>query len=179
MRVERSPSRRRPRPHARERRPHRRHATPRYTAISAELKQCKADFAAFERKEVKAQDDELERKLDEIGIAALADDIIRAENQPGDILDVSRMLQRRALAKVGDEEAKRGDRRPTHPGGPTRADAARATRSAGRRSVGRIGGGRDATTRDEAQSSPVPNRLSFRKRPRAPIERSGEDADRP
>ena len=66
--------------------------------------------AAFERKEVKAQDDELERKLDEIGIAALADDIIRAENQPGDILDVSRMLQRRALAKVGDEEAKRGDR---------------------------------------------------------------------
>ena len=34
--------------------------------------------AAFDRKEIKAQDDEIERQLDEIGIAALADDIIRA-----------------------------------------------------------------------------------------------------
>ena len=37
---------------------------------------------------------ELETKLDEIGIAALADDIVRAENSPGDMLEVTRMLQR-------------------------------------------------------------------------------------
>ena len=60
--------------------------------------------ASFERKEIKALDDEDERLLDEIGIAALADDIIRAENQPGDMLEVGRMLQRRALSKIDASE---------------------------------------------------------------------------
>ena len=60
--------------------------------------------AAFERKEIKAQDDELERQLDEIGIAALADDIIRAENSPGDMAEVSRMLQRRALSRLQEDK---------------------------------------------------------------------------
>lgn len=51
----------------------------------------------MERKEIKREDDELERKLDEIGIAALADDIRRAENSPGDLVEVGAMLSRRAL----------------------------------------------------------------------------------
>ena len=55
--------------------------------------------ATLDRKGIKQQDDELETKLDEIGIAALADDIVRAENSPGDMLEVTRMLQRRALAR--------------------------------------------------------------------------------
>ncbi|KAK7247817.1 hypothetical protein SO694_00121056 [Aureococcus anophagefferens] len=69
--------------------------------------------AAFDRKEIKAQDDEIERQLDEIGIAALADDIIRAENRPGDMLEVGRMLQRRAIRRVsgkaGDDASSGGD----------------------------------------------------------------------
>lgn len=59
---------------------------------------------AFERKEIYKQDDELERQLDEIGIAALADDIIKAENSPGDLVEVTRMLQRRALAEEADRK---------------------------------------------------------------------------
>jgi len=69
--------------------------------------------AAFDRKEIKARDDEIERQLDEIGIAALADDIIRAENRPGDMLEVGRMLQRRAIRRVsgkaGDDASSSGD----------------------------------------------------------------------
>ena len=53
--------------------------------------------AEFERKEIKAQDDELETMLDDIGIAALADDIIRAENSADDMAEVGVMIQRRAL----------------------------------------------------------------------------------
>ena len=37
-------------------------------------------------------------------IAALADDIVRAENSPGDMLEVTRMLQRRALARAGQKK---------------------------------------------------------------------------
>ena len=60
--------------------------------------------ATLDRKGIKQQDDELETKLDEIGIAALADDIVRAENSPGDMLEVTRMLQRRALARAGQKK---------------------------------------------------------------------------
>ena len=34
----------------------------------------------------------------------MADDIIRAENSPGDMLEVTRMLQRRALARAGQKK---------------------------------------------------------------------------
>jgi len=61
--------------------------------------------ATLDRKGIKQQDDELERKLDEIGIAALADDIIRAENSPEDMLEVTRMIQRRALTRQADRES--------------------------------------------------------------------------
>mmetsp|Transcript_6586 Transcript_6586/g.19432 ORF Transcript_6586/g.19432 Transcript_6586/m.19432 type:complete len:215 (+) Transcript_6586:306-950(+) len=54
----------------------------------------------LERKDIKQQDDELERQLDEIGIAALANDIVRAENSPEDMKEVTRMIQRRALARM-------------------------------------------------------------------------------
>ena len=60
--------------------------------------------ATLDRKGIKQQDDELETKLDEIGIAALADDIVRAENSPGDMLELTRMLQRRALARAGQKK---------------------------------------------------------------------------
>ena len=62
--------------------------------------------ATLERKEIKAQDDELERQLDEIGIAALADDIVRAEHAPEDINEVTRMIQRRALARLETSKKK-------------------------------------------------------------------------
>jgi len=60
--------------------------------------------ATLDRKGIKQQDDELETKLDEIGIAALADDLIRAENSPGDMLEVTRMLQRRSLTRAGQKK---------------------------------------------------------------------------
>lgn len=50
----------------------------------------------LERKDVKNFDDELETKLDQIGIAAMADDLLRNEARPGDADELNNMLARRA-----------------------------------------------------------------------------------
>ena len=53
----------------------------------------------LQRKDTKNIDDQLETKLDQIGIAALADDILRQEAKPGDLEKLSEMVLRRASAE--------------------------------------------------------------------------------
>lgn len=50
----------------------------------------------LERKGIKSVDDELETRLDQIGIAAIADDLLRHEAQPGDQERLNQLLARRA-----------------------------------------------------------------------------------
>ena len=63
----------------------------------------------LQRKDTKGFDDELEVALDSIGIAALADDIVRSNNpvDPAEVEKLSIMIQRRAETAARLERAKR------------------------------------------------------------------------
>ncbi|KAJ8600156.1 hypothetical protein CTAYLR_001913 [Chrysophaeum taylorii] len=73
---------------------------PRCTEGRVKCVNCEATGLAIppqlERKDAKTVDDELETKLDQIGIAALADDLLRYEALPGDVEKLNVLLARRA-----------------------------------------------------------------------------------